>query len=90
MAAAAAAPLSPDGTAPARHADNLDATKCAATTSKLPARDATTATQPPLTVALPIAPLSAALFAMAQCPKVARQSAEMGSLLVTRFVTMVT
>jgi hypothetical protein len=55
MAAAAAAPLSPDGTAPAQHADNLGATKCAATTSKLPARDATMATPMPLTGAQTLA-----------------------------------
>jgi hypothetical protein len=48
------------------------------------------ATQFPLTDALSIAPLSVDLFAMVQCPKTVRQSAEMGSLLVTRPVTMAT
>jgi len=64
--------------------------KCVATSSKLPARNAMMATQPPLTGALSIAPLSVALFAMVQCPKAERQSMEMGSLLVTRHVTMAT
>jgi hypothetical protein len=64
--------------------------KCVVTSSRLPVKNAMMATRPPLMDALSIAPLSVALFAMVQCPKAVRHNVEMGSLLVTRPVTMAT
>jgi len=73
-----------DGSATTWSADRLLASKCVATTSKLTARNATTATLCRRMGAPTVAPLSAAIFAMTQSRKIVTQCAETGSFLLVR------
>jgi len=91
-AMAATAPVAPSlaGSAPQQSAGRRAVLKCAETASKRLARDVMTATLLLVTGARTCAPKSVGLIAMPQSPKSVFQSAETGSVLVTRRATTAT